>query len=97
MALGGDKSNPNSVEVIDAACDACPIEGMYITPACRGCISHKCQQACPKNAITIVDNRPVIDYGKCTGCGLCASRCPAKCIKTTDYGKRVLEGRAAVK
>lgn len=80
LALGGDKSNPNSVEVIDAACDACPIEGMYITPACRGCISHKCQQACPKNAITIVDNHPVIDKDKCVECGRCAKACPYSAI-----------------
>ena len=80
MALGGDKSNPNSVEVIDAACDACPIEGMYITPACRGCIVHKCQRACPKNAITIVNNKPVIDKEKCVECGRCAKACPYSAI-----------------
>ena len=65
LALGGDKSNPNIVEVIEAACDSCPISGMYITPACRGCIVHKCQEACPKDAITI---------------GRCAKACPYDAI-----------------
>ena len=37
MAMGGDKSNPNVIEVIDSACDECPIDGIYVTPACRGC------------------------------------------------------------
>lgn len=80
MALGGDKSNPNIVEVIDVACDECPISGMYITPACRGCIVHKCKESCPKDAITIVDNKPVIDMDKCIRCGRCAKACPYNAI-----------------
>ena len=80
LALGGDKSNPNIVEVIEAACDSCPISGMYITPACRGCIVHKCQESCPKDAITIVDNKPVIDMDKCIKCGRCAKACPYDAI-----------------
>ena len=75
LALGGNKDNPNIVEVIEAACDSCPISGMYITPACRGCIVHKCKEACPKDAITIVDNKPVIDMDKCIKCGRCAKAC----------------------
>ena len=57
LALGGNKDNPNIVEVIDIACDECPIDGIFVTPACRGCIVHRCQNVCPKNAITIVDKR----------------------------------------
>ncbi|MBQ9104072.1 MAG: 4Fe-4S binding protein [Clostridia bacterium] len=26
------------------------------------------------------DNLAVIDYSKCTGCGICADKCPKKCI-----------------
>ena len=80
LALGGNKDNPNIVEVIEAACDSCPISGMYITPACRGCIVHKCKEACPKDAITIVDNKPVIDMDKCIKCGRCAKACPYDAI-----------------
>lgn len=80
LALGGNKDNPNIVEVIEAACDSCPISGMYITPACRGCIVHKCKEACPKDAITIVDNKPVIDMNKCIKCGRCAKACPYDAI-----------------
>ncbi|MEG1394531.1 MAG: monomeric [FeFe] hydrogenase, partial [Clostridia bacterium] len=80
MALGGDKENPNIVEVLDPACDECPISGMYITPACRGCIVHKCQESCPKGAITIVNNHPIIDMTKCIKCGRCAKACPYNAI-----------------
>ena len=33
MARGGDKSNPNVVEVVDIACAECPLEVIYVTPA----------------------------------------------------------------
>ncbi len=48
--------------------------------ACIGC--KKCELGCPEKAITVNDNLAVIDYSKCTGCGLCAENCPTGCIKT---------------
>lgn len=50
------------------------------TNACIGC--KKCELNCPHNAITVKDNLAVIDYSKCTSCGVCAEKCPTKCIKT---------------
>lgn len=35
MAMGGDKNNPNVIEVIDIACDECPVSGYNVTSACR--------------------------------------------------------------
>ena len=57
LAQGGDKNNPNIVEVIDIACDECPIGGIFVTPACRGCIVHRCKEVCPRDAIQIIDAR----------------------------------------
>ena len=76
MAMGGDKSNPNVVEVIDIACDECPIGGIYVSPACRGCITHACKESCPRGAITIKDRHAVVDKEKCIECGKCAKACP---------------------
>lgn len=76
MACGGDKENPNVIEVIDIACDECPAKGILVTPACRGCISHACKDACPKDAISIVGKRSVIDHDKCIECGKCTQACP---------------------
>lgn len=76
MAQGGDKSNPNVIEVIDIACDECPTNAMYVSPACRGCIVHNCKEACPKDAITIVDKHAVINHEKCIECGRCTNACP---------------------
>lgn len=80
LAMGGDKDNPNVVEVIDIACDECPVDGIFVTPACRGCISHRCVEACPKGAITIVDKHSVVDKEKCIECGKCAAACPYNAI-----------------
>ncbi len=80
LAMGGDKNNPNVVEVIDIACDECPVDGIFVTPACRGCISHRCVEVCPKNAISIVDKHSVVDKSKCIECGRCTQACPYNAI-----------------
>ena len=80
LAMGGNKENPNSVEVIEIACDECPIGGMYVTPACRGCLVHKCVEVCPKEAIRIENHHAVIDKEKCIECGKCTTACPYSAI-----------------
>ena len=75
LALGGNHSNPNVVEVLPIACDECPVDGITVTQACRGCIAHHCMNACPKNAITIVNRHATIDKSKCVECGRCAAAC----------------------
>jgi len=75
LALGGNPRNPNVVEVLPIACDECPVDGITVTQACRGCIAHRCMNACPKNAITIVNRRATIDKDKCIECGRCAAAC----------------------
>lgn len=45
---------------------------------CLGC--GLCQRSCPKEAIEMKGNLPVIDYSKCVNCGLCEKKCPAKTI-----------------
>ncbi|MFA7115614.1 MAG: monomeric [FeFe] hydrogenase [Bacteroidales bacterium] len=76
MAMGGHKENSNVIEVIDVACDECPIGGIYVTPACRGCMLHSCVDACPKGAITIINHKATIDKEKCIECGACVKACP---------------------
>ena len=77
MAMGGDKQNPNVIEVIDIACDECPVGGHEVSNACRGCMMHRCEDVCKKGAIYF-DNHHIahIDKSKCVECGLCAKVCP---------------------
>ena len=76
LAMGGDRANPSVVEVLPIACDECPVTEISVGPSCRGCIAHRCVQACPKGAISIVDHRSVIDHSKCILCGKCIAACP---------------------
>ena len=47
-----------------------------------GCISCRiCEKNCPVGAVTVNDFVATIDQSKCTGCGICASKCPRKIIK----------------
>ena len=52
LAMGGDKKNPNVIEVIEIACDECPVSGHVVTESCRGCLAHRCEDVCRRGAIT---------------------------------------------
>lgn len=81
IAMGGDKSNPNVIEVIESACDECPMGGYEVTNACRGCLAHRCQDACKRGAISFDHHqKAVIDKSKCVECGMCAKVCPYTAI-----------------
>lgn len=80
MAMGGDRTNPNNIEVINIACDECPVAGIHVSDSCRGCISHRCMNNCPKDAIRIINHRAVIDNDKCIECGKCVNSCPYSAI-----------------
>ncbi len=81
IAMGGDKSNPNVIEVIDIACDECPTGGYEVTNACRGCLAHRCEDVCKFGAITFDSNHVAhIDRSKCKECGACAKVCPYTAI-----------------
>ncbi|MBQ9750790.1 MAG: 4Fe-4S dicluster domain-containing protein [Clostridia bacterium] len=81
IAMGGDKNNPNVIEVIEIACDECPVGGYEVTNACRGCLAHRCEDVCKFGAISF-DHQHVahIDKSKCKECGACAKVCPYTAI-----------------
>lgn len=81
LATGGDKNNPNVVEVLSVACDECPITQMVVTEACRGCLAHNCMNSCPKDAISIINHKAVINQDKCIRCGKCISSCQYNAIR----------------
>ncbi|MDF2521346.1 MAG: 4Fe-4S dicluster protein, partial [Clostridia bacterium] len=80
LAMGGDKRNPNIIEVIRAACDECPISRFTITEACRGCLAQRCSEACPADAIYHVGKRAYINQQKCKECGKCKTACPYNAV-----------------
>ena len=95
IAMGGDKANPNVIEVIDIACDECPVGGYEVTDACRGCLAHRCEEACRKGAIVFDHTHTAhIDKSKCVECGACSKVCPYSAIANH---KRPCENSCKVK
>lgn len=77
LAMGGEPGDPSVIEVIGIACDECPIGGYEVTNACRGCLAHRCADACRFGAITLDQNHDAhIDKTKCKECGACSKVCP---------------------
>ena len=95
IAMGGDKNNPNVIEVIEIACDECPVGGYEVTNACRGCLAHRCEDVCKRGAISFDHNHVAhIDKSKCVECGACAKVCPYTAIVSH---KRPCENACKVK
>lgn len=81
LAMGGSRENPNVIEVIDIACDECPVGGYEVTNACRGCLAHRCEDVCRFGAISFDEKYEAhIDKSKCRECGACAKVCPYTAI-----------------
>ena len=81
MAMGGDSGHPNVIQVIDIACDECPMGGYEVTNACRGCLAHRCEDVCKFGAITFDKQQKAhIDKSKCKECGACSKVCPYSAI-----------------
>lgn len=56
-----------------------------------------CVYACPVKAIQMqegITDRPILDFEKCTGCGLCVPKCPGLAIFIVN--KNIGEGKASV-
>ncbi|MBS4534624.1 4Fe-4S dicluster domain-containing protein [Clostridium sp. D2Q-14] len=80
LATGESQKNNNIIQVLDEACDECPIDRFVVTEACRGCLAHRCTEVCPVDAITFINHRAYINQNKCIECGKCKEVCPYNAI-----------------
>ncbi len=74
------KDSSNVIQVINAACEECPIASYLVTDNCRKCMGKACQRACRFGAVSMGDARAYIDPLKCKECGRCAQSCPYSAI-----------------
>lgn len=79
-----EKNDEHIVNVIEEACDQCPIDRYTVTNSCRGCIARSCEVACPVDAVTILAGRAYINQEKCIECGRCANACQFNAISDVE-------------
>ncbi len=72
------------INIIKFACNACPEKQIIVTNTCQGCLAHPCKEVCPKDAISIVNGKSVIDQDKCIKCGQCINVCPYQAINKLE-------------
>lgn len=68
------------VNVIDFACKACAHKTVMVTDNCRRCLARPCITVCPKNCITMGEDRSHIDHDECIRCKKCVDACPYNAI-----------------
>ena len=77
LSLHSSFDDTHVINVIETACDECPLGGYTVTDECRGCIAHRCYSACPKKCISFDKNLQAhINKEECVNCGMCAKNCP---------------------
>ena len=74
------KDSANVVQVINAACEECPIAAYVVTDNCQKCMGKACQNSCNFGAISMGRDRAYIDPAKCKSCGKCSQACPYNAI-----------------
>ena len=95
LTMSADPNDKSVIQVIDIACDECPVGGFEVTEACRGCLAHRCEDVCKRGAISFDHHQKAhIDKSKCVECGMCAKVCPYSAI--SNY-KRPCENSCKIK
>jgi len=71
---------PPLINIISYACHACPTNQYKVSNYCQNCLARSCEKVCPRDAISVRNNRSYIDLDKCIRCGKCAKACPYNAI-----------------
>lgn len=61
------------------------------TETCEGCKT--CSEVCPFGAITLIDEKAVIDPLICTGCGTCTVFCHVRALELPNYSYSILSSK----
>ncbi len=88
--MGGDRVEPKIDYNGINSCKALTLLSDNIRACPYGCIGlGSCVEACPFDALHMVDGCALVDDPKCTGCGKCVSVCPKNLIHLVPKVKKV--------
>ena len=79
-AIAEQYYEPPLINIVSYACHACPTNQYKVSNYCQNCLARSCEKVCPRNAISVRNNRSYIDLDKCIRCGKCAKACPYNAI-----------------
>ena len=79
-AIAEQYYEPPLINIISYACHACPTNQYKVSNYCQNCLARSCEKVCPRDAISVRNNRSYIDLDKCIRCGKCAKACPYNAI-----------------
>lgn len=80
MAMDRKNRHSSFLSVVDEACSSCVQVNYTVSNLCQGCEARACQVNCPKNAVTVLNGKAVIDQRLCVNCGMCQKACPYHAI-----------------
>jgi len=79
-AMKAGRPDAFPLTMITEACNSCAKTRYLVTDACQGCFARPCKTGCPRNAVSIEEDRSHIDPERCVNCGLCEKACPFHAI-----------------
>lgn len=79
-ALAGKNNTEPVLSVCTVGCHGCVDSHVQVSNACVGCFARPCVASCPRQAISVVNQRSTIDRSKCINCGKCMTVCPYHAI-----------------
>ena len=74
---------PKDKKAVRPLCSNMNVNRTMVARNCKaGCIKCElCVKNCPEQCIKMVNGIPVVDYDKCTSCGVCIGKCPIKVLE----------------
>lgn len=75
IGIGGCPNSCMKPSLNDIGIEGCKSFSFNVE-LCRGCAKCAISENCPSKAVSVINERAVVDYNKCTNCGNCIGKCP---------------------